>query len=111
MGFRSGITVLLGSEQRQSAKELNHGGHAGHDRHYCHENERAEHSSFGCKLAIRFSVEVIAADVAQRVGPFDAWRARRLEHRRVVTIVDERELLCARLYIYGWFHVFGYLLD
>jgi hypothetical protein len=63
VGFRSGITVSLGSEQRESAKELNHRGDAGHDRHYCHDDKRAEHSGFSRKLAIRFSVEIIPADV------------------------------------------------
>jgi hypothetical protein len=104
--FRSGITISFGSEQRERAKELYYRGHAAHDRHYCHDDKRAEHSGFGRKLAVRFSVEIIAADVAQRVGPLDAWRARSVEHRRVITIVDQRELLCAPSYIWGWFHVF-----
>src|SRR6516165_10093283 len=67
VGFRSGITVSPdGSEQwRQRAKELDHCEHAGHDRHYCHDDERACHSGFSHKLAVRFTVEIIAADVPQ----------------------------------------------
>src|SRR5262249_25233901 len=106
--FRSGITVSFGSEQRQSTEKLDHCEHAGHDRHYCHDNKRAEHCGFGRKLAVRFGVEVIPADVAQRVGSLNARRARSIEHRRVVTTVDERELLHALSYICGWFHVFSF---
>src|SRR5438034_7307253 len=62
-GFRSGITVSFGSEHRESAKELDHGGYAGQDRHYCHEDKRAEHSGFSRELVVRFSVEIIPADI------------------------------------------------
>src|SRR5262249_36470915 len=106
VGFRSGITVSFGSEQRESVKELDHRGHAGHDRHYCHDDKRAENTGFGRKLAVRLSVKIIPADVAQRSGSLDARRARTVEHRRVVTIVDVWELLCVRSCICGWFHVF-----
>jgi hypothetical protein len=37
-GFRSGITVSPGSEQRENAKQVSHRKHAGHDRHYCHDD-------------------------------------------------------------------------
>src|SRR5256886_2781070 len=106
--FRSGITVSFESEQRERAKELDYRGHAAHDWHHCHDDKRAEHSGFGRELAVRFSVEIIPADVAQRVGSLNAPRAGSIKHRRVVTIVDERELLCARSYICGWFHVFSF---
>src|SRR5262245_43262014 len=65
VGFRSGITVSPGSEQRKNVKQVSHREYAGHDRHYCHDDERARHSSFSHKLAIRFTVEIIPADVAQ----------------------------------------------
>jgi hypothetical protein len=64
VGFRSGITVSFRSEKWERAKELNHCGHAGHDRHDCHDNKSAEHSGLSRKLAVRFSVEIIPADVA-----------------------------------------------
>src|SRR2546430_7410416 len=63
--FRSGITVSFESEQRKSAKELEHRGYPGHNWHDCHDNERGEHSRFADEFAVRFSVEVIAGDVAQ----------------------------------------------
>src|SRR5882724_2340468 len=65
VGFRSGITVSFESEQRESAKQLEHRGYPGHNRHDCHDNERGEHSRFADEFAVRFSVEVIAGDVAQ----------------------------------------------
>src|SRR5262249_34608861 len=66
VGFRSGITVSPGSEQRrQRAKELGHCERASHDWHYCHHDERARYSGFGHKLAVRFTVEIIPADVPQ----------------------------------------------
>src|SRR5262249_40279757 len=65
VGFRSGITVSLGSKQRENAKEVGHREDAGHDRHYCHHDERASHSGFSHKLPARFSVKIIPADIAQ----------------------------------------------
>ena len=95
VGFRSGITVCLRSEkwQWERVKELNHCGQARHDRHDCHNDKRAEHGGLSRELAVCFGVEIIAADIAQRVRFFDAVRARRVEYRRVVAILDERELL------------------
>src|SRR5882724_5541927 len=63
--FRSGITVSFGSEQMESAKEMEHRGYPGNNRHDCHGNERCEHNCFADEFAVRFSVEVIAGDVAQ----------------------------------------------
>src|SRR5206468_11127885 len=55
VGFRSGITVSLGSEQMESAKEVVDRGYHGHIRHDCHDNERGEHSRFSGEFDVRFS--------------------------------------------------------
>src|SRR5437867_2267992 len=66
--------------------------------------ERSTLGTAGFKRAVRFSVEIIAADVAQRLGPLDAWRARSVENRRVVMTIDEWKLARVRLGIWQWFH-------
>src|SRR5439155_26800914 len=63
--FRSGNTVSFESEQRESAKELEHRGYPRHNWHDCHDNECGEHSRFADEFTVRFSVKVIAGDVAQ----------------------------------------------
>ena len=65
VGFRSGITASCGSEQRKNVKEVEHRGYPGRNRHDGHANERGEHSRFAEEFSVRFSVEVIAGDVAQ----------------------------------------------
>jgi hypothetical protein len=48
-----------GQNNGRTLKQLSHREHAGHDRHYCHDDERARHSGFDT-FAFDFSVEIIA---------------------------------------------------
>src|SRR5207247_11116720 len=84
VGFLSGITVSFGSEQMESAKELEHRGYSGHNRHDCHSNDRCEHNCFADEFAVRFSVEIIDGDVAQWFPRLEACHARSVDPRRAI---------------------------
>src|SRR5947199_2525666 len=100
-----GVTSNL---KRQRAAKLDHCAQAGDDRHRSGGDQRPENCGVAQKVVVRFAIEIVAADVAQRFRCrcFCAVAGKISQLRSLIIVINEREFPRVLVCDGGWFHNF-----